>query len=189
MEKFSMKIVKSLFKEGVEKREIFNRAIEAGLDKQEVSAYLARRPDRHLAEKYNIASKILLWILLALVFFCLTLLLIAACSASPDPTPSVIAIELIFWLPLIGYIVYLMYKEQADIYDNLSAILLIIMLKSAVYLAEYFTGLGVLIVMGVEFVLIFYVIILDRQLFPYQNFFGLLKDDEGIYIYTQDLTK
>ncbi len=188
MEEFSMKTVKFLFKEGVGKHEIFGRAVEAGLDRIEVSRYLAGQPDRHLAERYNKISKILIWILSVLVFLGLAVL-----SFNPTLSRVTLITELIFWIPIIGYSIYLVYKKEAYIYDNLSAIFLMVMLKSSVYLTEYFTGLGVVVVMGIEFTFIMYMLALRKKLFPYQNLvgrrkFGRRKTDDGIYIYTQAST-
>lgn len=178
----SMKIVERLLKEGENKNIIFEKASDEGLNPKKVSKYLAMYPDADDAEKYNKANNILIGIYS--VFVLLGLLGVAPMLS--ELSIAAILGVLAFALLIPGAVIYFIYKKQSIGY----LIICFFLFKG---ILDSFKGFesdptGVLVGIIANTCLIVYVIILKNKLFPHQNFFNTRKNDEGIAIFTKDLT-
>lgn len=177
-----MKFVKRLMKEEVNKKEIFERASDEGLNPKKVSKYLAMYPDPDDATKYNKANKILIGLYFAMVL----LSMLGAVSMLTELPPAAIFGVLAFALLLPGAVMYFIYKKQSVGYLVLCFFLIKGILDS---LKEYESDpTGVLIGAGISLCLLVYVVVLKNKMFPHQNFFNTKKNSEGIAIFTKDLT-
>jgi hypothetical protein len=177
-----MKIVKRLMKQGVDKKDIFSRAIDEGLNPKKVSKHLAMYPDPEESEVYRRANNILIGIY---VFLVVVGLLNAASVLAELPTAAILGV-LAFALLIPGAVIYCIYRKQSIGY----------------LFFAFFLGKGILdsfqgyesdpiavgIGIGINLCLIVYVVILKNKLFPYQNFFNTKKNNGGIAIFTKDLT-
>ncbi|MES0489949.1 MAG: hypothetical protein ABUK01_08165 [Leptospirales bacterium] len=177
-----MKIVKRLIKEGVDKKEIFAKASDEGLNPKKVSRLLAMYPDVEESEKYNKANNILIGIYIVMVLFGI---LGAASMLNELPTEAILGI-LAFALLIPIAVIYILYKKQALGYLVLSFFLIKGITDS---IKEYQTDpVAVWIGVGLSACLIVYAVILKIKLFPHQNFFNTKKDSDGIVIFTKDVT-
>ncbi|WP_332419115.1 hypothetical protein [Vibrio metschnikovii] len=177
-----MKIVKRLLKEGENKMSIFEKALAEGLNPKKVSKYLAMYPDAEESEKYNRANKILIGIYSVLV---LLGLLGAAPILSELPNGAILGV-LAFALLIPVAVINCIYKKQSIGY----LILCFFLFKG---ILDSFKGyeadpVGVWVGGAINISLIIYVVILKNKLFPHQNFFNTKKNDEGVSIFTKDLT-
>jgi len=177
-----MKIVKRLIKEGVDKKEIFAKATDEGLNPKKVSRLLAMYPDAEESEKYNKANNILIGIYSVLVL----LGILGATSMLSELPPEAILGIIAFALLIPIALVYVIYKKQSLGYLALSFFLIKGITDS---FKEYETDpTSVWIGVGLSVCLIGFAVILKNKLFPHQNFFNTKKDSDGIYIFTKDLT-
>jgi hypothetical protein len=177
-----MKIVKRLFKEGENKESIFEKASAEGLNPKKVSKYLAMYPDTEESEKYNRANNILIGIYSVLV---LLGLLGAAQALAELPVGAILGV-LAFALLIPGAVIYCIYKKQSIGYLVLCFFLFKGILDSFKgYEADH---IGFWVGVAINVCLIVYVVILKNKLFPHQNFFNTKKNEEGVSIFTKDLT-
>jgi hypothetical protein len=179
-----MKLVKSLMKQGVDKGEIFARAIDQGLNPKKVSRYLSGFPDKSLSEKYHKANIIFLSIYGALVFRGIWSVY-GMLSESPLKARLIIFGVIGFFLIIIVALMYLIYKKRAVGYMALLPFLI----KG---ISNAFKGyeqdpLGSLAAASMVFGLIAFLIILKNKIFSYQNFFNTKKTGHGIYIFSRKM--
>ena len=177
-----MKIVKRLLKEGENKKTIFDQATEEGLNPKKVSKYLAMYPDKEESEKYNRANNILIGIYSVMVL----LSMLGAVSMISELPQAAIYGVLAFALLIRAAIIYCIYKKQSIGYLLLCFFLFKGILDS---FKEYQADpTGVLVGIAISASLLIYVIVLKSKLFPYQNFFNTKKNNEGIAVFSKDLT-
>ncbi|WP_163932742.1 hypothetical protein [Paraferrimonas sp. SM1919] len=177
-----MKIVKRLLKEGENKASIFEKASAYGLNPKKVSKYLAMYPDSEESKKYNRANNILIGIYSVLF---LLGLLGAVPILSELPVGAMLGV-LAFALLIPSAVIYCIYKKQ-----SIGYLILCFFLFKGIF--DSFKGyeadpVGVWVGAAINVCLIVYVVILKNKLFPHQNFFNTKKNDEGVSIFTKDLT-
>ncbi|MGF1758216.1 hypothetical protein L4D76_09775 [Photobacterium sagamiensis] len=177
-----MKIVKLQVKQGLEKKEVFKNALGTGLDKKKVSKYLANFPDKDLSGKYNRANNILIALYSVMSLFGI---IVTIGLVSDLPTIAIAGL-LIFGILFPGFIIYCIHKKYATGYLILSFILFQGIIDSLKDLETDPTG--VWIGVSISLLLLAYVVILKKKLFPYQNFLNFRKNEDGVYIYSKDMT-
>ena len=177
-----MKIVRRLLNEGENKKSIFEKALAEGLNPKKVSKYLAMYPDPEESEKYNRANNILLGICSLLVFLGVLSVMPLISELSLD----LILVVLAFALLVPGCVIFCIYDKRSIGYLVLCFFLFKGVLDSFV---DYEVGSAeFLVTVVLNASLLIYIVILKKKLFPHQNFFNTKKDDEGVTIFTKDLT-
>lgn len=173
-----MKIVKRLINEGVNKNDIFERAVEDELDLKKVSKILAMCPDSEEAEKYKTANYILMTIYLVMVLLSILPLL---WNQALETVLIVLAVALI----IPGAILQSIYKKQYFGY----IIFCFFMMKGTFESFEGYelNSIVTWVAIVLDVFLFAYAIILKNKLFPYQNFFNTKKNSEGITIFTKSI--
>ena len=179
-----MKFVKQLLKEGISKEEVYERAVDKGLDKKRVSTYLANFPDQDLAGKYKKLNLIL--VSLVSVWACLGLLqAVLIMFKLPLLAGIMMMILVIAILTLIIYNVYTMKSMSYFIlcfFAGKSILNSVGALRSFSSIVEaIFIGL----VMLLSLTIIVLAVLLKKKVFPYQNFINSKQADDGTVLYSQ----
>ena len=170
-------------KEGVPKKEIFQCAIEEGLDRKKVAKYLAMYPDLNLSIRYERANNILLTIYMLIV----AIGVYGAFGLLAQLPTNAFIIGLVIGLLIPGCIIYLIYTNHA-----LGYLFLAFFSFKGIFdsFKEYDDStVGVIAVsfgVIVSALLTIYSVVLKRKLFPHQNFLNFKKDDEGLFVFTKD---
>ncbi len=172
-----MKELKKAVKKGKSKDAAFERLKNRRGDLKKGSAYLARIPEKEFADKYSVANNVFLAIygILACIGFL---------ALIPDLVNfSALALLFILGLGLIipVWILYLIYHKNA-----LGYLLFAVFSFKAIF--DSFRSLpddlfAVLVGVIMNVLLLTFVVILKKKLFPYQNFFNTKKDADGLVIY------
>lgn len=183
-----MKSVWKSLKTGVNKHEIFDRAIADGLMPKKVAKVISRSPDAEDARKFEYANIVLASLYTALVLhgFYIAIPILKTLPASwIGPTLALaLALALAFALLLpvivigniiqkrpIGYILLCIFLAQ-DIFDSLAEL-------------EAYPTL-VLSQVAINTGLIIFAFTLKNKLFPYQNFFHMKKDEQGLAVFSKE---
>lgn len=175
-----MKSVWKSLKTGVNKHEIFDRAIADGLMPKKVAKVISRSPDAEDARKFEYANIVLASLYTALVLhgFYIAIPILKTLPASwIGPTLAfalllpVFVISNIIQKRPIGYILACIFLAQG-IFDSLAEL-------------EAYPTL-VLSQMAINTGLIIFAFTLKNKLFPYQNFFHMKKDEQGLAVFSKE---
>ena len=180
-----MKTVKKLLKQGVDKKEIYNSAMQEGLNPKKVSRFLANFPDKDRSDKYNTANKVLVFIYGLLSVFSLLQVLVLTSDMSSGLTLALVAFSLI--LPIA--VIYSIYKKQAIGYLLLSFFSVKGILNAIKEFGSHpndIEAIGLLVAIAINFSILIYVVSLKKKLFPHQNFFNSRKNSDKTVVYTAE---
>ena len=176
-----MKIVESLMKEGVDKKEIFKIALEEGLPQKKVSRNLAIHPDKDIAKKYSKAN----FLLLCLYSVMVLIGLLSVIGIAAKFSLGVIAGLLCFSMLIPSFIIYSIFNNQSIGYFLLCFFLFKGILDSVKFLES--NPKWFLIGVIVNLAMLVFVVILKKKMFPYQNFFNSKKTSEGVYVFSNNM--
>ncbi|RVU85575.1 hypothetical protein EOL70_06390 [Leucothrix sargassi] len=174
-----MKIVKQFLKEGVNKKDIFEKAMDEGLNSKRVSKYLAKRPDVEEAKKYEKANYILIGIYAVTVLLGLLNVIPLFKELSLPAALGLLAFSLLIPAALI----YAIFIKDPVGYFVLAFLFIRGVLLSFSNLEVDPVGAGIDIAVSIG--LVIYIVILKGKLFPYQSFFHTKKADDGTTVFTK----
>ena len=176
-----MKIVKRLLKDGVDKKEIFDRAVAEGLDAKKVAKHLALYPDPEESERYHKANKTLLIVYSVLTLF--GMLAILPLLAGMPAGAMLVLLGFVLLIPVA--LIYSISKKQSIGYLVLSFFVLKGVVDSFTDTEGDVTAMAISMSVGVLFLT--FVVCLKLRLFPHQNFINNKKDQDGLVIFTKDM--
>lgn len=172
-----MKELRKDIKNGISKDEAFKNYLNRGGDAKKGSRYLSYIPEGQFADKYLIANNMLLSVYGVLSVMGLVALLPQLLSLPPVG----IIIVLLIGLLIPGVILYLIYKKNAVGYFILAFFCLKGIVDSfRVYQED--PG-SVWVGVTINLILLIFVVILKKKIFPYQNFLNVKKNENGHYLY------